>query len=280
MTAETPTFGAEHYPAGSIIISQGEIPDKFYLISQGEVTIIRRLVDGREVILNPLADGDYFGEIGLLTNSRRVATVQATTDVDVMAMDRQTFRRWLNSSLLSREEISDAVEARLSDIDELLPAGAEPAASPPDLPSGALSSDNLPLTEPAAVPTPVQQQATSSLAHFAPGEVVIRQGEMADRFYIIVEGELEVVRAGFAGGENVVSHLAAGDYFGEIGLMEGGARLATVQAVTPVKLAVFDRAAFRQWLVEAPFALDELTEVMKRRLARDESDSPADDSDS
>src|SRR6266550_1589720 len=61
------------YSAGQMVFEQGDAPDRFYIISSGEVEVIRRKRDGSEKTLAVLHSGDYFGEIGLLTEAHRFA---------------------------------------------------------------------------------------------------------------------------------------------------------------------------------------------------------------
>src|SRR5213080_5468261 len=74
------------YSAGQMVFEQGDAPDRFYIISSGEVEVIRRKRDGSEKILAVLHPGDYFGEIGLLTEARRNASIRAKTNVELLAM--------------------------------------------------------------------------------------------------------------------------------------------------------------------------------------------------
>jgi MFS family permease len=76
------------------------------------------------------------------------------------------------------------------------------------------------------------------------GEVVVRQGEPADRFYIIATGSYEVSQITDAGTEIDLRRLGADDVFGELGLLRGGARTATVTAKTDGLLLALDRADF------------------------------------
>ncbi|MCI0396553.1 MAG: cyclic nucleotide-binding domain-containing protein [Chloroflexi bacterium] len=271
MFAVSPKFGPEHYPAGTIIFGQGDIPDKFYIITRGQVEIIRRRTDGRETIINRLNAGEFFGEIGLLKKSRRVATVRAATDVDLMAMDYQTFLDWLNSSVLSRDEINAVMQQRISTIEELHLVEGESGEetrrqSLYEQGEGGTGRQGDTPTPPHPH-TPTLPHSDSGPQYFGPGELIIRQGEIADKFYIIVDGQVEVTQREPDGREKVINRLGAGNYFGEIGLMEGGRRGATVRAASPVSVVAFDRSTFSRWLSQAPFAQQELKEAAQRRLA-------------
>lgn len=79
------------------------------------------------MLLDRIREGGFFGEIGLLKQTKRVATVRAHTDVAVMTMDRASFQRWLNSSMVSREEMDAVIEERLSIIDRHWSSGRFPA---------------------------------------------------------------------------------------------------------------------------------------------------------
>ena len=78
----------------------------------------------------------------------------------------------------------------------------------------------------------------------APGEAVLRQGEEGDRFYVLLAGVLNVRQA--SRGERGL--LRPGDYFGEVALVMGVPRTATVSALTPATLASCDRKTFDEFV--------------------------------
>jgi len=102
------------YSAGQMVFEQGDAPDRFYIISTGEVEVIRRKRDGSEKNLAVLHPGDYFGEIGLLTEARRNASIRAKTDVELLAMSWDDFRRVIESSEASRKDFADIMRERLA----------------------------------------------------------------------------------------------------------------------------------------------------------------------
>ena len=78
------------FAAGETIVREGEIASRFYVITSGEVEVVQH-GDGREHQLRRLGPGRHFGELALLQNSKRTASVRAITDTTVLAIARQDF---------------------------------------------------------------------------------------------------------------------------------------------------------------------------------------------
>lgn len=79
------------YLSGSIICRQGERGDTFYVIVEGHVTATQRTEDGEERLLSILHPGSYFGEMALIDDAPRMATITAATPVTLLEFDQQTF---------------------------------------------------------------------------------------------------------------------------------------------------------------------------------------------
>jgi NADH dehydrogenase len=93
----------------------------------------------------------------------------------------------------------------------------------------------------------VQLKLTNSAGitreHFEPGEAVFHQGDLGDRIYIIVAGRARVVRE-HAGAELILAELGAGEYFGEMALVENTTRNATVRCVEPLDVISLPKREF------------------------------------
>ncbi|MFQ3631379.1 ATP-binding cassette domain-containing protein [Roseiflexus sp.] len=102
------------YAPGAIILEQGDAADNFYIITKGEVEVFIEHPDGGEIIVNHLSSGAYFGEIGLLREGRRTASVRASfaTGCDVAILDRQEFHTLLAESETTRHAINQVASER------------------------------------------------------------------------------------------------------------------------------------------------------------------------
>ena len=102
----------------------------------------------------------------------------------------------------------------------------------------------LPLTE--GLPEEAHEEIAEhvELLRFRPGQSIIRQGEKASRFYLVRSGSVEVVKVDDDGEERRIRRLEAGRSFGEIALLEGITRTATVRALSPVEVFAIDKGTF------------------------------------
>lgn len=100
----------------------------------------------------------------------------------------------------------------------------------------------------------------------AAGEVLVSQGDVADELYVLLTGQLEVVLLGAAGTEQVLSRLEAGATVGEIALLAGDQRSATVRASEPATVAAISAAGFRRLLAAHPVEAERLARQASERL--------------
>jgi CRP-like cAMP-binding protein len=98
--------------AGDVVIRQGDEPDRFYIVADGEVDVVRHTAEGTSVPLATLRRGEVFGEIGILEKTRRTADVRARTNVEVLALDWRDFKDLLDASDPTARDFLQIVEQR------------------------------------------------------------------------------------------------------------------------------------------------------------------------
>jgi CRP/FNR family cyclic AMP-dependent transcriptional regulator len=102
-------------------------------------------------------------------------------------------------------------------------------------------------------------------ARYRPGTTIVLEGKPGDTFFAIVDGDADVLR-----GVRRIAKLGPGDFFGEISLLDGGPRTATVEARTPVVAVRLGRATFNQMLkVDPKVGVKILGEVAHRLRERE-----------
>jgi len=97
------------------------------------------------------------------------------------------------------------------------------------------------------------------------GETIVRQGAPADKFFIIVDGEAEVLREE-SGGQTRIASLGSGELFGEVVIMRDQPRAATVRAVSDVRLLAIERDTFRDLIAQAIEIAPDFDQVIRARL--------------
>jgi CRP-like cAMP-binding protein len=193
------------------IITQGEEGDYFYIIEQGTFTV---LVNDTPVAT--LGHGKSFGELALLYNTPRQATIRSQGPGQLFSLDRDTFRYTLAKSSSER---SHHVQHSLSQVPLL---------------SGL---------------TPLQLSKISEaveIVKFQGGQTVFKKGSEGNIFYMIKEGRVRVTEVG-SGAFNDHT-LEAGAYFGERALLTGEPRAANVTAESPCVLMALDLESFNSLL--------------------------------
>jgi ABC-type lipoprotein export system ATPase subunit len=103
--------------------------------------------------------------------------------------------------------------------------------------------------------------------NYPPGATIIKKGDPASHFYILVKGQAEVVLDHPTGGEMVVGHLEAGQFFGEMGILEGGRRTATVRAAADSEVGVMqlDREAFVGMVENSQLTGNQIAALIRQR---------------
>jgi CRP-like cAMP-binding protein len=102
--------------------------------------------------------------------------------------------------------------------------------------------------------------------NFAAGQAITGEGEAGARFYVLLDGEADVVIGG-----DIINQLKAGDYFGEISLIDGQPRTATIVARSPLRTLSLSSWNFRPLLKEHPSIAECVLLQLCRRLRETEA---------
>jgi CRP-like cAMP-binding protein len=197
----------ETFAPGAVIITQGAAADAFYLLESGKVEVVQTDPSGQEERLSVLVAGNYFGEMGLLNNRPRAATVRVLAKGPATApvLRAEAFRRIIAESDMVSDEIARVMRKR-STANQVHQIMRE------------VSLEKL-----------AQGLPGFTVARFMPAQAIVREGEAADFFYLIHRGEALVTHP-VDGRAQAIATLEAGDYFGEVGLIHNVPRTATVLA--------------------------------------------------
>ena len=239
---------------GGVILRQDDYTNSLLAVIEGGVALSARPAgagstksgrrnggrrDGERPVAT-LGPGDYFGEMGLISGQRRNATARAAGRARLVEVPRKAMLKLL--------AVAPAVARR---VDETFLSRAFQTYLFPDVPTETLAGLVAEATEVSA----------------ARDEVVFREGDEGDAFYLIRSGMVKVSR-GEGDGERVLSYLPAGNFFGEAALLPGSRRTATVTAIFPTALIRLDRDRFAAFVDRHKELADRFVATLEeRRLA-------------
>jgi cAMP-dependent protein kinase regulator len=202
------------------VIQQGDAGDYFYVVESGlfhiyvsETGQAEPGPDGMGTRVAKSGPGTSFGELALMYNAPRAATVVSVEPSILWQLDRITFRRILMDSAFQRRRMYENFLKSVPLLSDLTSYDRSKIAD-------ALETVKYPA-----------------------GSTIIKEGDVGDKFYMLEEGEVEATIRG-----QPVKHYKAGDYFGELALLEDRPRAATIVSKTEVKLAMLGKDGFQRLL--------------------------------
>jgi NADH dehydrogenase len=110
-TARTESLAREHFEPGELVFRQGDLGDRLYIIEKGEVEIVRE-EGGKEKVLANLGPGQCFGEMALVSDAPRMATVRPLSGLDVLTIQRGAFRTLFTHLPSMRETFEEVIKRR------------------------------------------------------------------------------------------------------------------------------------------------------------------------
>ncbi|TVY32497.1 cAMP-dependent protein kinase regulatory subunit [Lachnellula occidentalis] len=211
-------------PAKGIkVITQGDEGDFFYVVEKGSFEVyvnpsgsLQPGLEGLGTKVATIEEGGSFGELALMYNAPRAATVMsAEAGSTLWALDRITFRRILMDSTFQRRRL---YESFLEEVKIL---------------------STLTKYERSKIADALETQK------FPAGTTIIKEGDAGEAFYLLESGEAEAFKNGV---EKAVKQYRKGDYFGELALLNDAPRAASVISKVEVKVATLGKDGFQRLL--------------------------------
>ncbi|SMF70743.1 NAD(P)-binding domain-containing protein [Allosphingosinicella indica] len=223
------------YRAGDVLVERNEPGSSLFAIADGSVMV--EIDPTNPDVTVPIEQGSIFGEVGLISGRRRGATVRTATGAIVIEIPRMSALKLMATVPAAKRAIT-----RISTERQLLQMFGS-ALSPEDL---------------------HEVLETSEIKSVRAGESIINEGEEGYDIFVIRSGSMVVEKA--IGGKSVfLSYLPAGSYVGEMALIDGGRRTATVRAAIKSEVIRLDGTAMRKLLESKPELMNRFKSEMSSR---------------
>jgi putative peptide zinc metalloprotease protein len=230
----------ERFGTGEYVIHQGDAGDKFYIVKNGVASVWQKTPDETKKIVDKLGVGQYFGEVALISNAPRNASIRAETPLSLLSLNRNTFDRLVKKCINLGQQVNAKVG--YSWLLRGMPIFDE------------LSSNDID-----------QLASRLEVEKFPPQTVVFHEGDHGDKFYIVASGFLSITHQ--VNGRTIeISRRGPGEYLGEIALIENRPRTATVTALEETELLSLKAEYFQEATANFMQVSKTLTLTGSRRL--------------
>ena len=241
--------------ANALIFSEGDIGLTFYCLVEGRVSIFIEDKQGQIIELTQIQEGSFFGEMALLTDSKRTASVKAITNCKLMCLTQDSFHKLMSDYPIISTNLNRILSQRLKVTNELLrqqkisrTQAEHIRKNPEDMLE--LFRDHM---EPCILPK---------------DSIIFKEGEPGDSFFLIEEGEVEVYVLDHKTGQQLsLAVLKVGDYFGEMAVLTDSFRTASAKAISPCKLRKISKETFNNMLLEHHQIAIDLSKILSKRLS-------------
>lgn len=224
---------------GDIIFKRNDYSTTFFSVVQGELEVMIEEDGVPDVVIHA---GQFFGEMGLVSGRRRSATVQAKTACVLVESPRRIMLKLVNSVQAMRRMLDEVA------IKRAVHGCIGLSLSEQDL-------DDL--------------SRTATLREYGAGEELFHEGDEADGLYLIRRGSVTVSRM-IGGREVVLFYVAAGNYVGEMSLVSGKPRYATVRAAVATEAILLQADRMREVIARNPQVRNALDERYLQHLQEQE----------
>lgn len=241
-----PHIQSKTFVKGSLICQEGEGGDSLYVISRGEVAIIKQTPQGREVWIRNLREGDFFGEFGFFTDQKRHANVKAVTECEVLEIPQNKLNGIINTYPHLNQVLQNFFKQRVLDL---------------FLASSPLFSSL----------TAVEREEVFKRFHLhkvSENTLLFKGGDPPRSLYMIKIGEVEIFIQDRNEKKISLGTLRSGSFFGEIGVVLNKPRMAFARTTRPSELLELTKEDLEACLKQFPKLQTILKEISMKRLVQ------------
>lgn len=238
-------------PEGDTLFEQGDPGDALYFIAQGRVKITTKMAPmNKSETLAYLKEGDIFGEIALMDDVRRTATAIATERLTLLTLNKEDFPRFCRIAPVLRSTIESIVAVRKERLFRTIPFFAAIRENKPWSKLGLLG-------------------ALFRFEDYAANEFVFFQEDRAEKFYVIVDGRVDVLMKDEDDGESQIpiDHLSSNAWFGEMALLFDTPRTSSIKCRTNSTFLTLSRHNFEKLQKICPELHMEFNKLVEKRVA-------------
>jgi len=232
----------EQHDFGDLIVKYGDPANAFYILISGRARVVKLGANnGEEIVLGTLRPGDSFGEAALSEGGTRSATVRCSTRVEVLRLDRAEFLALTEAVPELREYMQVTRRART------------------------LQSFLYEFSNFGRLPTPALRGVIEKLeqVQFQKGNLIIKEGDAAGPMYILEKGRARAFTQNNGAQVNLAFY-RDGDFFGELSILNGSPRAASVEAYSDCDVLALNPDAVRSLKQSYP----EFGKLLEERLAQ------------
>ncbi len=232
--------------AGQTLFRRGDPADAVYLVQSGLLHAQAEETGCAPVLVGRIEPGSLVGEIGLLMGGRRGATIMAAQRTRLGRLGAKDIETVFARHPETKRAVLETTRRRLRRTQWLKILASY---------FGEIDKDKLDLIEPRF-----------EWLHLDRGETLFSQGDEADGLYILIHGFLQVVAADAPGAERTIGSISRGEIVGEMAILSGDKRMATVRAVRDSDLVRLSKAEFDQISRAYPAVSLAIMRILVKRL--------------
>jgi NTE family protein/lysophospholipid hydrolase len=230
---------------GEMLIQQGGASNALYVVVRGQLKAILNQ-ENNQIVFGSIGEGEIVGEMQILLGGKHTANVYALTDAELIKLPKTTFEKLIDKSPDILQKMALIIVQRLRH-DQLV-------AILPDL-FGPCDETTI-----QALDTQIEW------VHISRGKALFRQGDIGDSLYIVINGLLQAVTEDENGKKQIIGKIYQGESVGEMAIIAGTDRTASIYALRDSELVKLSKSAFELLIRQCPQMMKKLAQLVINRL--------------